>query len=203
MSTGYTEGIIDGEIETFEEYAKTCMRAFGATIHMRDDPMSKEWEPVEPSNYYKEKIEDIKTEIFETLQKTEKELKRNKVDALQTSIENSKKRIQEKKETLIRLNMMLNQVKEWEPPTDDHIEFKKFMISQIEKTIDWDTDIDFYIKDIEESKEKLKNIDNLNIKETKIDKLKEDLKYYEQNYNEDVNRCDEKNTWVIELLNTL
>lgn len=53
MPTGYTAGILDGEINTFEEFAKTCMRAFGATIHMRDEPLSKTYEPEKTSDYHK------------------------------------------------------------------------------------------------------------------------------------------------------
>ena len=29
MATGYTAGIIDGKTETFQDFAKQCMRAFG------------------------------------------------------------------------------------------------------------------------------------------------------------------------------
>ena len=37
MPTGYTAGILEGKIKTFPEFAKICMRAFGAAIHMRDN----------------------------------------------------------------------------------------------------------------------------------------------------------------------
>ena len=30
MPTGYTAGIIDGKTETFQDFEKQCMRAFGA-----------------------------------------------------------------------------------------------------------------------------------------------------------------------------
>ena len=44
MPTGYTAGIIDGKTETFQDFAKQCMRAFGVTIHMRDENMDKGYE---------------------------------------------------------------------------------------------------------------------------------------------------------------
>ena len=47
MPTGYTAGIIDGKTETFQEFAKQCMRNFGACIHMRDENMGKEYEPIQ------------------------------------------------------------------------------------------------------------------------------------------------------------
>jgi len=41
MPTGYTAEIYEGEKEvTFEKFALTCARAFGACITIRDEPMS-------------------------------------------------------------------------------------------------------------------------------------------------------------------
>jgi len=44
MPTGYTQGILDGTTKDFKEFAKHCMKAFGACVHMRDDDMKKEYE---------------------------------------------------------------------------------------------------------------------------------------------------------------
>ena len=59
MPTGYTEGIIDGKTETFQDFAKQCMRAFGATIHMRDEDMEAEITPRTPSDYSSKEIESF------------------------------------------------------------------------------------------------------------------------------------------------
>ncbi len=63
MPTGYTAGILDGKITTFQQFAKQCMRAFGATIHMRDDDMDAEITPRTPSDYYSKEIEKAKNII--------------------------------------------------------------------------------------------------------------------------------------------
>ena len=63
MPTGYTAGIIDGKTETFQEFAKQCMRAFGATIHMRDENMDKEYEPRTPSDYHTKALEEAKEKL--------------------------------------------------------------------------------------------------------------------------------------------
>ena len=52
MPTGYTGYIVDGDITEFKDFAKLCMRACGATIHMRDEPTDKEYEPRTPSDYH-------------------------------------------------------------------------------------------------------------------------------------------------------
>jgi hypothetical protein len=74
MPTGYTAGIIDGEITTFEQFATQCSRAFGATIHMRDNPLDSPYEPRTPSQYYvnslqsqREKLEETKTMTDEAI----------------------------------------------------------------------------------------------------------------------------------------
>ena len=74
MPTGYTAGIIDGEITTFEQFAIQCTRAFGATIHMRDNPLDSPYEPRTPSDHYvnslqsqREKLEETKTMTDEAI----------------------------------------------------------------------------------------------------------------------------------------
>lgn len=69
MPTGYTADLVDGKINTVEEYAKLCMRAFGATLHMRDEPLDKQYTTSEPSTYHLDAINDVKKDI-ERLQST-------------------------------------------------------------------------------------------------------------------------------------
>ena len=69
MPTGYTAGVVDGTIKTFNDFAKSCMRAFGATIHMRDEPLNRKYEQRVPGVYYIESLEEAKKELalLETL----------------------------------------------------------------------------------------------------------------------------------------
>jgi hypothetical protein len=60
MPTAYTSGILDGKITTFPQFAKQCTRAFGATIHMRDDHMDAEIVPRTASDYYLNQMEEAK-----------------------------------------------------------------------------------------------------------------------------------------------
>lgn len=63
MPTGYTAGILDGTINDFPQFAKLWMRAFGATVMMRDEPLDKEWEPRTPSDYHLKAIEKANAEL--------------------------------------------------------------------------------------------------------------------------------------------
>lgn len=52
MATGFTSGIIDGSITNFKQFATQCIRAFGATLHMRDESLDVEYTPQKVSDYY-------------------------------------------------------------------------------------------------------------------------------------------------------
>ncbi len=58
MPTGYTAGIIDGTTTTFQQFAKQCIRNFGATIHMRDEPSDVEYIERIPSDFHTKAIEE-------------------------------------------------------------------------------------------------------------------------------------------------
>ena len=62
MPTGYTAVIEDGC--TFKEYVMTCARAFGATISMREEPLSKEIpEKFEVSDYALNQLKAYRTQL--------------------------------------------------------------------------------------------------------------------------------------------
>ena len=51
--TGYTAGIFDGRIQTFEQFALVCARAFGWLSSMREESLSAPLpERIEPDQYY-------------------------------------------------------------------------------------------------------------------------------------------------------
>ena len=62
MPTGYTAAIKDGI--SFNEYALSCARAFGALIMMRDEPADAPIpDEFKPSDYHFKKIEEAKAEL--------------------------------------------------------------------------------------------------------------------------------------------
>ncbi len=86
MPTGYTAEILDGKITTFPQFAKQCMRAFGATIHMRDDDMDAEFTPRTPSDYYAKEIKKANQVIKEAELLTDEEI----IDARKKELQESK-----------------------------------------------------------------------------------------------------------------
>lgn len=82
MPTGYTEGIMNGKITTFPQFAKLCMRAFGATIHLRDESLDSEYEPRVPSDYHSKEIERAKKNIIDAKKLSDEEIIDSKKEAI-------------------------------------------------------------------------------------------------------------------------
>jgi hypothetical protein len=203
MPTGYTAGILDGEINTFEEFAKTCMRAFGATIHMRDEPLSKTYEPEKTSDYHKRAISKKKKELDDFLKLSDEELIEQDKISINTSIDYCVKEILKRKLNLIKLNNIIIQVKEWEPPTSEHQEFKNFMINQLDQTIRYDCDCNYYKKELKRLKKKLTNLKAEDIRKERIKEINEDFQYHTKSFKEEKERVNERNKWVTDLLGSI
>jgi len=91
-----------------------------------------------------------------------------------------------------RLEKMLQSAKEWQPPSAEHEGLKKFMIEQLEETIEYDCkmrpvpEIDY-------------DLDWVKLKYYKIESLERDVEYYKNKYQERVTHVDKANKWITEL----
>lgn len=197
MPTGYTAGIIDGKYKTFKDYATQCARAFGATIHMRDEPMDKPYEPATPGDYHAKKIAEAKELLAEAEGLTDKEIVERRIAQLNESKSYHEKRITEIKEGRKRLDSFLTSAKTYNPPTDDHKGIGKFLIQQIEETIKWDGDTDSHEKELEKVELELAdNVSPSEIRKEMIQKANKDLQYHEKEQAAEEERCKKANEWV-------
>ncbi|MES2662235.1 MAG: hypothetical protein V4629_02935 [Pseudomonadota bacterium] len=195
MPTGYTEKIRDGI--SFKEFALNCSRAFGALIHMRDDPMDKEIpKSIIVSDYDLVMSQKIKRELEELLNLPRSEIQK-RIDAEYDSAE--KRRIESlKKDTDLKnkYEIMLKQAIEWTPPTPDHAELKKFMIEQIQQSIRCDCSVEYL--EIQTSK--------MSVEEWRaesIERLKSRIKHHEEEYAKECKRAEEKTAWIQALKGSL
>ncbi|MCK9447138.1 hypothetical protein M0Q50_09830 [bacterium] len=203
MPTGYTCGILDGSIKDFKEFATVCMRAFGATIHMRDDDLTKSYEPRIPSDYYKRSLDDSIKKLKNINKLTDDEIVEEEKKSLEKYIIDYNKYIIEKKNNKKLLSNFLKEAYEFEPPTEEHVEFRNFMIDQIQKTIVGDCNYKYYEKEIAIITERLNNIDPIELRNKKIEFLNEDIIRAKQSYQEEIDRCNLSNNWVTDLTRTL
>jgi hypothetical protein len=130
MPTGYTEGIVNGKITTFKDFAKRCMRNFGACYHLIDEN-SFDYKPRIVDSYYltylntaiilKKEIQNLSDECL--LKKTRAELLKEKHRLIKQTKENN---IIKK-----RLEHILKQAIAYKAPTEQHIEIQQFMVNQL------------------------------------------------------------------------
>lgn len=138
MATGYTMDIHNGKPVTFEQFALKCSRAMGAAIMQRDESLDAEIRMRELDEYYVIGVTEARTALEAALARTDTEW----ADMQATEIaEASKVRDEYIRDTdalYARYRDMQEQVEAWEPPTDDHMGLKKFMLDQFEESIRFD-----------------------------------------------------------------
>lgn len=140
MPTGYTADVQSGKVTEFRDFAMCCARAFGALIHMRDDPMSAEIpDAIKPSTDDNEKaLADAEARLakFRAMTERQAESAAKKAHAKALAAHEAyeaEKRLQRK-----RYETMLLKVTQWTPPTPDHRGLKKFMQEQLAESIKFD-----------------------------------------------------------------
>ena len=197
MPTGYTAGIIDGEITTFEQFATQCTRAFGATIHMRDNPMDSPYEPRTPSDYHTNSIQSKRERLEEIESMSDEKIVEDFNTQLGEDLKYHQTKMEEDKRNLEKLNSMLESAKSWIPPTEDHQSFRNFMIEQIESTIKVDGDPSYHTNKMVEIKKQMEEgINPKEYREETIQEIKSQISYHETEYQKELVRCKDSNDWM-------
>lgn len=197
MPTGYTAGIIDGEITTFEQFATQCTRAFGATIHMRDNPMDSPYEPRTPSDYHTNSIQSKRERLEEIESMSDEKIVEDFNTQLEEDLKYHQTKMEEDKRNLEKLNSMLESAKSWIPPTEDHQPFRNFMIEQIESTIKVDGDPSYHVNKMVGIKKQMEEgINPKEYREETIQEIKSQISYHETEYQKELVRCKDSNDWM-------
>ena len=197
MPTGYTAGIIDGKITTFEQFATQCTRAFGATIHMRDNPMDSPYEPRTPSDYHTNSIQSKRERLEEIESMSDEKIVEDFNTQLEEDLKYHQTKMEEDKRNLEKLNSMLESAKSWIPPTEDHQPFRNFMIEQIESTIKVDGDPSYHTNKMVEIKKQMEEgINPKEYREETIQEIKGQISYHETEYQKELVRCKDSNDWM-------
>ena len=197
MPTGYTAGIIDGEITTFEQFATQCTRAFGATIHMRDNPMDSPYEPRTPSDYHTNSIQSKRERLEEIESMSDEKIVEDFNTQLEEDLKYHQTKMEEDKRNLEKLNSMLESAKSWVPPTEDHQPFRNFMIEQVESTIKVDGDPSYHVNKMVGIKKQMEEgINPKEYREETIQEIKSQISYHETEYQKELVRCKDSNDWM-------
>ena len=204
MPTGYTAGILDGKVNTFEEFATVCTRAFGATIHMRDNPMDSPYEPRTPSDYHTNSIQSKRERLEEIESMSDEKIVEDFNTQLGEDLKYHQTKMEEDKRNLEKLNSMLESAKSWVPPTEDHQPFRNFMIEQIESTIKVDGDPSYHVNKMVGIKKQMEEgINPKEYREETIQEIKSQISYHETEYQKELVRCKDSNDWMDKFLESI
>lgn len=203
MATGYTHKILDGEITDFKSFALLCTRAFGATIHMRDDNLSTPYTPRQVGSHHKDSISRIIAEIKELKNMSDDEFEKSVEKVYADSIGYYNKQIESAKANFDVLSKMMEEAKAYEPPTEDHVKYKEFMVEQLRGTIDFDCNISYYIEQIETIKGKLESFNIDELRTEKLAELESSLEYHKKELQAEIQRVNDSNKWMGDVMKSL
>lgn len=196
MPTGYTADISKGI--TFEEYAWNCARAFGALVEMRDQPIGATIpEQFEVDNFYLEQIEEVKKKIkwLEKLASDVKACDRQAKTEYKKELQLYEKRKVEIDDLKEKYNAMLERVRVFNPPSNDHVPLKEFMEEQIIQTMEHDCDHKYNTPPtLLTGKQWLAR---------EVKRAETNFKYYLKEYEKQVKYVDDRNRWVNQLRETI
>lgn len=194
MPTGYTDKIKDGL--TFEQFAMRCARAMGACMDMRDDSLDAPIpERFEPSSYYAESLAEAKAKLDALMSMTASEIAAAAEADYQREREYYEQTIVDKLNLSGKYHDMLEQVKRWNPPTEDHRPFQAFMIEQIETSIRHDCSTKYI-----EAPEAIRPTEWLN---RQLEELRRSVKYREEQQQKEIERVEQRNQWLKALRESL
>lgn len=200
--TGYTAQIENGNITTGKDFLKLCTRAFGIAMDMREKHLSVPTPTqFEPDPYYKQKYDKAVEVRDKWRQMTFDETKQEMIEKYNAEITQAKKSLEKYKLEDEKYKKVRNEIKEWNPPTDEHKALKNFALEQIDLSMN--TDLYKYLE-MELNKK-------LDISDDAVWKYINDMnasceknvgEAYEQ-WQKDLKITAEKNTWMRQFLESL
>lgn len=189
MPTGYTAVV--GEGATFEQFVWRCARAFGALIELRDDSLDAAIpERFEPSNYHMKRLTEAKSELAQVRAMSD----RGCGDAAVADYEKelAYKAEADAKDAKLSADYtdMIVRVEAWEPPSDDHVCLKEFMLEQLRDSLKFDCGF-------------LRPAPTLLVADgwrvARIEKLQRDVVYHTKELKAEAERVEGRNRWVAQL----
>ena len=188
MPTGYTHNITRGQ--SFEDFVLNCSRNFGACVSQRDEPAGKP-ELNKVSDYHSRALKSTREKLNILYNATEEEVEEIYEKKFQEELEYHLDAERRRKRANRQYKLMLQRVRFWTPPTDQHENLKYFMEDQIQLSIET------YVSDAPE------RIDASKWHYKKIKKYEEDIEYHIKKGKEDAINVAEKNKWITDLYDSL
>lgn len=194
MPTGYTAELME-KGQDFREFALKCARAFGACIMQRDDPISQLPKTQEPSDYATKAMKEAQGLLTKLKAMSSDERMAEGVRLRREAVESARASMLRGQAEDERIDGMVVKVTAWEPPTEDHKEFKSFMLEQlrISRNGDWYAG---HLAELEKRTAESYFTDALLTAARNID-------YYAKEHAKELERTRERNDWINALYRSL
>lgn len=194
MPTGYTAELCDGDVP-FEKFVLTCARAFGALMSMRDDRLDAPIpEKFEPHDYHAKALAAAAKALVEVRAMSVAECEEATFKEFREAQAAYESEVEHKRAVRDRLLTMRAKVADWKPPTSEHEGLKKFMVEQLDSTIDWDGKV--YLTPAKRATPE-------DWRRNRIASLERDVQYHTEHHRKDVEQADSRTAWVKALRESL
>ena len=199
MPTGYTADI-EKDI-SFEDFILGCARAFGATMHQRDDNMKDRPKLRDTeNNYHVDALSEAKKKVAELeAMKGVNDRTAYGKKVIEEETASSQSYFNSKISLRNKYEAMLQKVYNWNPPTPDHENLKKFMIEQINQSIQHDCETKYTM-------ERLTTLSKANPLDKYNDALQhayKNVEYHETELYKEQARVADSNKWIVALYDSL
>ena len=195
MSTGYTAVIGEKEDVSFREFALKCSRAFGALVEMRDEPMDA---PIpsefKPSSYHKDEFAKACKAFYGSMGMRNDEAERLANKDYVSQLESHAEYVEKNRALSVKYGGMLAKVAKWQSPSSDHDNYRDFMISQSEESLQHDCGYEH---------EAPKKLTGAEYRSNLVERAKRDMGYHKKEFASEVKRAKERAKWVQDLVSSL
>jgi hypothetical protein len=192
--------ILDGQVTDLEQFAKKCILAFGATEHMqKDNSESDDYIQREADEAYEKELQEMEKSLDYIKNLSDEEILSNHVSYLSNELEYYKEDLARIRENRSRIEKILEDAKSWEIPSEDHQEFKEFMIEDLEEGLKKGCDESHHVKRIEEINEEFK-MDANSVRERILKGATEDIERQKKEVETEKQLADDSNAWVEQII---
>lgn len=200
MPSYYTADINEGKDISFQEFALKCARAYGAFVHMRDEPLNTTLSRPTLSDYHTNEIKNIENEFALFLKSSTEQRKKMFEIEMEKEEAYYLREIEKEKQIKNKYLTLINDVKAYKPQSTELKEFKNFMFDQLIDGMKYDcSNEDWYNKSIQSLKEETFETweeERMNLYNSKLGYQKEALKKEKKS-------IDLANKWIDELYKSL
>lgn len=191
-TTSFVEALINKNLNT-REFLLLCCRGMSACMPQANDPLDvPPAEGYEPDSHYAEKKLEAEIELGKLLVKTTNERLEHGLAIKAQRIEFYSDLIRESEYRNAKLIPVLESLKAWKPPTDEHNGLKRFAIEQIESCIT-------SVESDQTALDAMRETDPEKLFEETVGQKQRDVKFYAREYAEEVARTNLRNEWLAAL----